>query len=246
MSVRMVGPGVHRLGSALVNWYVVEDDGGALTVIDCGLPLYRRTLELDLATLGRRVTDIAAVVLTHGHGDHVGFAPALAAAGVDVYAHLGDASLIREREEQPPEGALAHYVARYGAARRFVWHYVRNGGLRTRAVDFTPVADGETLDVPGRPRAVHTPGHTRGHCAWHLPERGVLFCGDAIVTWNPFTGRVGPQIPTGGSNADSTACMHSLSRLAPLDAEVILSGHGDPMSESPAVVVEHAQQAGFS
>jgi glyoxylase-like metal-dependent hydrolase (beta-lactamase superfamily II) len=93
---------------------------------------------------------------------------------------------------------------------------------------------------------LHLPGHTRGHCAWHFQEHGVLCVGDAIVTWNPFTGRRRPQIPTRASNADSEACMRSLSRLADIDAQLILSGHGDPALGSPAGLVERARRAGFS
>ena len=57
----------------LVNWYLVED-GGRVTIVDAGVPAYRRQLEADLAKLGRTVGDVAALVLTHGHADHTGFA----------------------------------------------------------------------------------------------------------------------------------------------------------------------------
>src|SRR3712207_6893536 len=49
------------------------------------------------------------------------------------------------------------------------------------------VADGETLAVAGSPRVVHTPGHTFGHCALHLPDRDVLITGDALITRSPYS-----------------------------------------------------------
>src|SRR5690625_2153788 len=52
----------------------------------------------------------------------------------------------------------------------------------------------EVVPVPGRPVALHTPGDTRGHCMFHLPERGVMLTGDALVMLDPYTGQVGPQI----------------------------------------------------
>jgi glyoxylase-like metal-dependent hydrolase (beta-lactamase superfamily II) len=246
VEVREVAPGVHRLGTPLVNWYLVEGDGGALTAVDAGLPRYGRRLVTELASLGRRIDDVAAVVLTHGHADHVGMAPALTTSGARIHAHPGDGELIRNREQQKPEVGLASYLLRHRAACRFVAHFVRNGGLRVAGLEFDPVADGERLDIPGRPRALHTPGHTRGHCAWHFEDRGVLFVGDAIVTWNPFTGRRGPQIPTRASNADSEGCMRSLLRLVDVQASVVLSGHGDPMIGPPAKLVERVEATGCS
>jgi glyoxylase-like metal-dependent hydrolase (beta-lactamase superfamily II) len=246
VEAREVAPGVHRLGSALVNWYFVEGDGGALTAVDAGLPRYGGQLAAHLARVGRRLDDVAAVVLTHGHADHVGIAPALTASGARIYAHPGDGDLIRSREEQKAEVGLAGYLLRHRAARRFVMHFVRNGGLRIVGLEFDPVSDGERLEIPGRPRALHLPGHTRGHCAWHFEDRGVLFVGDAIVTWNPFTGRLGPQIPSRASNADSEGCMRSLRRLVDVQASSVLSGHGDPMTGPPAELVERAETAGRS
>src|SRR5204863_8641102 len=88
--------------------------------------------------------------------------------------------------------------------------------------------DGEELDVPGRPRVVFTPGHTHGHCALHLPERGVVIAGDAFVTFNPYTSSSGPQIVSGAATADSAQALASLDALTRLDADVTLTGHGAP------------------
>src|SRR2546423_14073466 len=88
-----VADGVHRLGTSLVNWYVV-DDGGRLTVVDCGLPAYWDQVEPGLAALGRSMNDIAAVVLTHGDGDHVGFGERLrSTAKAPVHIHRQDERL---------------------------------------------------------------------------------------------------------------------------------------------------------
>src|SRR3954453_16872620 len=66
-----VAPGVHRLGTQFVNWYVLETDDG-IVAIDSGFPGYAKTLENDLRALGRSLDDVRAVVLTHGDGDHTG------------------------------------------------------------------------------------------------------------------------------------------------------------------------------
>jgi glyoxylase-like metal-dependent hydrolase (beta-lactamase superfamily II) len=87
--------------------------------------------------------------------------------------------------------------------------------------------DGQTLDVPGHPRVVHTPGHTEGSCALLLEDRRVLLSGDCLVTPNPFTGRVGPQFVPAGLNMDSSRALRSLDILSPLPADTVLPGHGE-------------------
>ena len=68
-----VAPGIHRFTGMVSNFYLVEDSGG-LTLVDAGTPgdwqLFLRSLD----ALGRRLGDVDAVVLTHAHPDHVGFA----------------------------------------------------------------------------------------------------------------------------------------------------------------------------
>jgi glyoxylase-like metal-dependent hydrolase (beta-lactamase superfamily II) len=65
--------GVLRLGTSIINWYLVAD-GDGVTVVDAGAPRYRPQLEPGLAQLGRTVDDVRAVILTHGDPDHKGFA----------------------------------------------------------------------------------------------------------------------------------------------------------------------------
>jgi glyoxylase-like metal-dependent hydrolase (beta-lactamase superfamily II) len=68
-----VAPGVHRVEDAHTNWYLIEDEGW-LTVVDAGVPRSWDSLREALRELGRRASDIAALVLTHAHFDHLGFA----------------------------------------------------------------------------------------------------------------------------------------------------------------------------
>jgi glyoxylase-like metal-dependent hydrolase (beta-lactamase superfamily II) len=58
---------------AYTNWYLVED-GDRLTVVDAGVPTSWASLEQALPRIGRKLDDVAAVVLTHTHFDHLSFA----------------------------------------------------------------------------------------------------------------------------------------------------------------------------
>src|SRR5947208_3259410 len=88
-----LAPGVWRAGTELVNWYLVEDDG-RVAIVDAGVPKYRPQLDAALAKMGRSLGDVAAIVLTHAHVDHVGFAePLRGETGVAVHVHADDEHL---------------------------------------------------------------------------------------------------------------------------------------------------------
>jgi glyoxylase-like metal-dependent hydrolase (beta-lactamase superfamily II) len=107
-------------------------------------------------------------------------------------------------------------------------------------------ADGDVLDVPGRPRAVFTPGHTYGHCSLVVPDAGTVIAGDALVTYDIYTRTAGPRIVAAGATASVDEALRSLGRLADIDgaADTLLPGHGDPWRGSLESAVERARAAG--
>lgn len=241
-----VVPGVQRLGSERVNWYLVED-GGQVTVVDAGLSGYWGQLEPALRSAGRGLDDVAALLLTHAHSDHTGVAGLLHERGVPVYLDPADEELMRTgKEPWKREANPLPYLWRPGIW-GFFGHMVRNGALKPPKIDDTrPVADGDVLDVPGRPRVIHSPGHTPGHCAYHFEGRRTMFVGDLLCTWNPLTGRVGPQIMPKPFNVSSAESLRSLDRIETLEAQALLPGHGEPWTEGPAAAVAQARAAGPS
>ena len=239
-----VAEGVHRLGSRLFNYYLVEE-GEALTLVDAGLPGLRPSLDETLAALGRSLGDIRAVVLTHAHGDHIGIAEAVRAeAGVPVHVHAKDEELARTGRKPKREGSLVPYL-RHGAAWGLILGFIRNG-RSPKIGEVTTFGEGDVLDVPGRPRVIHAPGHTNGHCAYHFEQHGALFVGDLLCTWNPLTGRLGPQIMPRPFNVSSAESLDSLGRIEQLEARALLPGHGDPWTAGPAAAVARAREAGLS
>jgi glyoxylase-like metal-dependent hydrolase (beta-lactamase superfamily II) len=97
-----------------------------------------------------------------------------------------------------------------------------------------------TLDLPGRPVPVYTPGHTDGHCAFHLPERGVVISGDGLVSGHPTSRVKGPQLLPDMFHHERARAVASLDVFAELEGEVLLPGHG-PVHRCP--VREAALQA---
>ena len=193
-------PGVYGLGDEMVNWYVV-DDGGRLTAVDAGIPGFAKTLEADLASIGRTPADVEALVLTHSDADHTGIAPQLQEAGARVLIHSDDDATLRKPGPKKGDASPRHlvkYLFRPTFLRLAV-HLGRNGAARPPKVEGAQTfEDGAVLDVPGSPRVVHTPGHTPGHCVLVFEGAGALFVGDALCTWNPVTGRArAAAVPVG-------------------------------------------------
>ena len=247
MLERDVAPGLHRVGEAYTNWYLVEEDG-RFTIVDTGFPRSWRTLERALGELGRSLSNVAAVVLTHGHFDHVGFAErARTELRVPVWVHERDVPLVRRPWRYDHERSRLSYFVRYPkfdvvfaamGARGALW--VK--GLRG-ASTYTDAAE---LDVPGRPRVVFTQGHTYGHSSLHLADRDAVIAGDALVTFDPYTGRTGPRIVARAATADSERALSSLDALAATGARVVLPGHGEPWLAGVESAVELARAAGPS
>ena len=71
-----IGKGLHRVGSEIVNSYLIAGQDG-VTIIDAGLPGYWKLLQAELAAMGKSLGDVRALILTHGDTDHIGFAARL-------------------------------------------------------------------------------------------------------------------------------------------------------------------------
>ena len=242
-----IAEGVHRLGDDLVNFYLVEE-GGGLTVIDAGIPSHRSQLESYLPTIGRTLADIQAVVLTHAHIDHVGIADGVRRdAGAPVLVPEADANIARTGTNHKREGSLLPYL-RHPAAWRTILALSRGGAVKYPKIAEVQTFgfDAGTLEVPGHPRVIPTPGHSPGHVSFHLPERGVLFAGDAIATYGPLTGTRGPQILPKAFALSSAQELESLAALEPIEASLLLPGHGEPWTEGPAAAVARAREVGVT
>jgi glyoxylase-like metal-dependent hydrolase (beta-lactamase superfamily II) len=234
-----IAPSLHRLGSnSIVNSYLLEESG-EVTIIDAGVPGYYGALPRELAAMGRSVEDVRAIVLTHGHTDHIGFAERFRRAqGVPVWVHEADAALARGEVPNPAKGLGP---SRLGPLLGFLWFSLLRGGLRRPIVaEVATFGDGATLDLPGSPRVIVVPGHTPGSAALLCAELDALFVGDALCTYAVTTGRRGPQIAP--FTADPGLALESLARLAGVEAGLVLPGHGDEWTAGVAEAVEQVRR----
>jgi len=237
-------PGVHRIEDSFTNWYLVED-GDRITVVDAGLPTSWRSFQDALARLGRRADDVDALVLTHGHFDHIGFAERVRAdLGIPVYVHEDDVPLTRLPRRYAFERRRSRYFATQVRAFPIVAAFLRNRAWWPKPVAEVVRYRRGTLPVPGAPQVVPTPGHTIGHCALHLPDRDAVIAGDALVTLDPYTARRGPCLVARAATADSERNLATLDALAETGALRVLVGHGEPWTQGAESAVVRARQAG--
>lgn len=249
-SVHQVADGVAHVLGPRVAWQILVD-GDEVCLVDAGWPGDIELIEASLREVGRKAADVSAILLTHAHPDHLGVAERLRTQhGCEVYAHADEAAHARgERREQV---ALLDLLVRLWrpSVVSLLANAVRHGGARVDRVGEVHTfgdhpADGDgALDVPARPVPVATPGHTSGHCGFHLPEKGVLLTGDALVTQDPVSQRQGPRLLPSFLHQDAVGALEALQRFRPLEADTLLPGHGAPFYGPAGLAVTRALQQG--
>ncbi|MEO6115563.1 MAG: MBL fold metallo-hydrolase, partial [Pseudolysinimonas sp.] len=121
----------------------------------------------------------------------------------------------------------------------FFMFAMRKGGLRMPAITKVErMNDGDVLPLPGSPTIIGMPGHSPGSVAIHVPAVRAVFVGDELTTRNVLSGVEGPQpAPFTDDQAESS---RSLDRLAELDLDWIIPGHGAPWTAgAPALMAAY-------
>ena len=233
-----VAEGVQRFeDQGVVNWYLVETDEGPVA-IDAGFPTAWKQIE-------SRASELRAILLTHGHIDHCGFAPrAQKEHGTPVFCPAADVKIATSPIPLArSEGNPLRYVLAQGPTRRLYFRALKSGGIYGQTIkDPTTFSPGETL--PGGFVAIATPGHTSGHVAFHLPDRDVVFVGDAIVTKDPYTDLEGPRLVARAATRDVSRSLASLDAIAATGATTVLTGHGEPWTGGAQAAADLARQNG--
>jgi glyoxylase-like metal-dependent hydrolase (beta-lactamase superfamily II) len=258
-----VSDGIHRIpvptpfAVGRVNVYLIEDD--PLTLVDAGPNSGTSFDELTtgLAAVGHSLEDIELVILTHQHIDHLGLVSLVAQrSGADVAAIDVAVPFVENfREEARKDDDFARAVMlRNGipedvvSALSAVSEAFRAWGARA---DVTRVLhDGDELRLRDRTLAVHhRPGHSPSDTVFHDRERRMLIAADHLlphISSNPLISR-----PPDGSSERPQALvtyMRSLEATRAMDVDLVLPGHGDPITDHRALIDErfalHRRRAG--
>ncbi len=234
VSMDDIAPGVRGLRITFVNVFAVTHPDGGWTLIDAAIPfsagLIRRWAEKHFNRPPQ------AIVLTHGHFDHVSAAGDLAGEwGAPIYAHgLEFPYLTGEKEYPAPNpGAGGGLMTLLSPI------YPRspvNLGSRLRRL---PMAGDAPMPLPELPswEILHTPGHTPGHVSFFRSGDRTLLVGDAFCTTKPesfFEAAVAQQPELHGPpsyfTSDWSMARKSVQHLATLNPTIVAPGHGKPLA----------------
>jgi glyoxylase-like metal-dependent hydrolase (beta-lactamase superfamily II) len=228
-----------------VNCWLVETE--PLTLIDTGPNSGKALDELErqLAAAGHAIEDLGLIVITHQHVDHTGLAEIVAERSGAEVAALGAAArgLANYAEDAELEDRFAgELMVRHGVpedvvtALQSVSRSFRAWGSHVTVT--RSLADGELLELGDRAWEVqHRPGHSPSDTLFWDAERKLLVAGDhllAHISSNPLLAR--PLDGSPGRTRSLIDYMDSLARTRELPAELVLTGHGDPITDHVALI----------
>lgn len=230
----MVAVDVTCVPTVMVNTYLVGNAnvrGSGWVLVDAGLPLSAGKIRRAAESRFGKQSRPTAIILTHGHFDHVGSLKELAEAwDVPVYAHELELPYLTGRSSYPP----ADPTVGGGLMARLGWMFPTKPidlGHRVRPLP----SDGSIPGMPGW-RWIHTPGHSPGHVSLFRDSDRALIAGDAFTTqkqesfWGVLTRYQKLHGPPKYFTTDWNQACDSVNTLAALRPEYAGTGHGIPMT----------------
>lgn len=207
--------GIHQVDGINGNCYILVRDG--LTVIDTGIPAGsgKKILSYIRTTLFREPAEIKTIIITHFHMDHIGGVATLkkAAPHAKIAIGMADAGYVSGEIPLPVYPGFRGFLLRIAGA-------IMNPG--TFPLDIL-LNDGDRI---GDLLCVPIPGHTPGSIGLYDERTKTFFCGD-ILRYNGIALAEGPMLFT----LDLKESHQSIRKIAALDIDVLLPGHGVPLKE---------------
>lgn len=245
--------GIHRLAIPTpfavgrVNVYLIDDEPLALVDAGPNSGTSLDELERGVAALGRSLEEIGLVILTHQHIDHLGLVSLVAdRSGAEVAAiDAAVPSVERFSEEAEADDEFAREIMlRHGippdvaSALQSVSRAFRGWGAPARVTRV--LRDGDEIALRDRVLDVHfRPGHSPSDTVFCDRERRMLLAGDhllARISSNPLISR--PRDGSGERPQALVTYLDSLRRTREMDLELVLPGHGDPVTDHRALIDE--------
>jgi glyoxylase-like metal-dependent hydrolase (beta-lactamase superfamily II) len=234
-----------------VNCYLIDDD--PLTLVDTGPNSGKALDELEhqLTELGHSIEDLELVILTHQHIDHLGLVEIIASRSGAEVAAIEDVVPFVENfgdDAERDDRFAAELMLRHGiseevvTALRSVTRSFRAWGAKAEVT--RPLHDGELLRFRDRTLEVlHRPGHSPSDTILWDADRRILIAADHLIAHISSNALI--TRPLDGSEERTQALVTyiaSLRKTRELPAEIVLSGHGEPITDHVALIDERFER----
>jgi glyoxylase-like metal-dependent hydrolase (beta-lactamase superfamily II) len=231
-----------------VNLYALGK--GPITLIDTCLkaPGTLEYVSTALRNTGLNIVDVERIIITHGHMDHFGLASLIRkAAGhpVECFIHVQDQWQIssenfgKEMWSEEANALMAMAGMPLEEKDRVRKRFASFRELGDPLDDVSVFEDGTEFEGEGyHLKVVHTPGHTPGSCCIYESGQKILFSGDTLIkhiTPNPLMVIKRTELLDPGYKS-LQAYSRSLDRLAEMDINYVLTGHGEYIRDVPGLI----------
>jgi glyoxylase-like metal-dependent hydrolase (beta-lactamase superfamily II) len=248
---RAAQAGIHQLriptpfAVGRVNCYLIEDK--PLTLVDTGPNSGKALDELQrqLAELGHAIEDLELVILTHQHIDHLGLVEIIVehsgaeVAAIDVAARrLANFGEDAEREDE----LAAALMRRHGIPENVVYalqsvsRSFRGWGAKANVT--RPLRDAEELRFRDRSlQVLHRPGHSPSDTVFWDSERKILIAADHLIKHISSNPLISPPLDGSAERTQAlVSYIDSLRKTREIPAEIVLSGHGQPITDHVGLI----------
>ncbi|HMK47128.1 MAG TPA: MBL fold metallo-hydrolase [Methanocella sp.] len=217
-------PGIHLIDSPVgCNTYLIIDQ--EITLVDTGLRGNERRIFMYLHKLGYGPADVRRIIITHAHIDHINCLHQLKKeTGAIVICEDTEADFITGKRPLRRPGGLFGIVFKIIGT----YYYFKPVQVDLRLRDGDPVPG--TFDF----RSISLPGHSEGNMGLYSPEKKVLFSSDSVRV---IGGKPAP--PGEKFTADMTSAIRSIRKMSELYFDVLLPGHGNPITSGASEAVKH-------
>jgi len=224
----VITPDVYRIKALRSNIYLIA--GKTLILIDTGMKGDGVAVLEAIRGLGRQPSEVSHILITHGHIDHTGSLALLKGeTGAQVIASAADRDFIEGRRKTAAMGREG-----FGGKLFKIALYLMETVLfryEPALVDTALTADTELNLSDIAIQALATPGHSLGSFSFYLPDKKVLFTGDAL------TGIPVPRLPPRPGCADYAQAIASVKRISGFAFDICCFGHGETVRKNAAEVV---------
>jgi glyoxylase-like metal-dependent hydrolase (beta-lactamase superfamily II) len=223
-----VAPNVYRITVSRSNIYLIT--GKTLILVDTGMPGDGPEVLKAIAAIGRNPAEASHILITHGHTDHIGSLAFLKkATGAQVIAGTPEVDYIQGKKKP-------WQMAREGFSGKLfkIMLFFAETFIFTRepAVVDQACSGGEVIDCNGGITVIATPGHSPGSISYYLPDKRILFTGDAL------SGEPEAKLPPRAGCADYPQARLSVKKLTALSFDICCFGHGTPVTRGAAALAK--------